>query len=56
MTPEQATQLIDLVSSIDGKLDVLVFLGTGTVIGIGLLWGAITWHLIIVAKNQSTLF
>lgn len=56
MTPEQAADLLDLLLSIDGKLDVLVFLGTAAVIGVGLLWGALTWHLIIVAKNQSTLF
>lgn len=56
MTPEQATQLIDLATSIESQMQTLVFLATGTVIGLGLIWGAITWHLIIVAKNQSSLF
>lgn len=56
MTPEQATQMIDLLTTISTRLEVLEFLVTSLAVGVGILWGAFQWHLIIQAKNQSSLF
>lgn len=47
---EQA--LLDL----NDKAAVLINLGTIVAMCLGLIWGAITWRLIILAKNQSSLW
>lgn len=56
MTTEQATQMLDLLASIDGKLDMVIWLLAACGLGVGILWGTMTWQVIITAKNQSSLF
>ncbi len=56
MTPEQATLMIDLLMQMNGTLLVLEQLFTAVGLGVGFLMGQVQWHLIIQAKNQSSLF
>jgi hypothetical protein len=52
MDTTQAAQMIQLLTDISSKLDTLIWLGTTSVLGIGILWGCAQWRLTLLSKNQ----
>jgi hypothetical protein len=55
-TDQQVLDLLAYLADFSIVLHRLDFLMSACALGVGLLWGAFTWFLIITAKNQSTLF
>ena len=56
MTDDQATQLIQLLTTINGQLDTLIHIGMCVALAASLIWGTFLWRMVILSKNQRNLW
>ena len=56
MTEEQATQLIDLLTAIQGQQATLINIGMCVALASCFIWGTFLWRMIILSKNQRNLW
>ncbi|HVS70783.1 MAG TPA: hypothetical protein VHQ47_05985 [Phycisphaerae bacterium] len=56
MTDDQANQLIQLLTSIQGQLATLLNIGMCVALAASLIWGTFLWRMIILSKNQRNLW
>jgi len=56
MTEDQANQLIQLITTIQGELTTLINIGMCIALATCLIWGTFLWRMIILSKNQRNLW
>jgi hypothetical protein len=56
MTDDQANQLIQLLTGIQGQLATLTNIGMCVALAASLIWGTFLWRMIILSKNQRNLW
>ena len=56
MTEQQGTELIALLTTVSGQNNVMIWVLTVVALGVGAVFGALTWRLMILAKNQRHFF
>jgi hypothetical protein len=53
VTDDQFNTLMAALNQLHADNATLIWIGTTAIAGIGFVWGAILWRLIMLSKNQS---